>query len=162
MRILTLKIRIWRLKVGVLVYNILYYWVLKIKSFSQALSVLLNLVLCGSCFNLCICFFFSGKTFDNGKSTISTKGTICGGKAVGISVDVNVFQPHILAANLAHAIGHNVGFSHDALDPTYGSSAMCSCPDWHGCLMRPSIIGEEGIWIYFFCNFTNFFGPISI
>lgn len=32
-------------------------------------------------------------------------GTICGGKAVGISVDVNVFQPHILAANLAHAIG---------------------------------------------------------
>jgi len=52
-----------------------------------------------------IASFCSGKTFDNGKSTISTKGTICGGKAVGISVDVNVFQPHILAANLAHAIG---------------------------------------------------------
>ena len=46
-----------------------------------------------------------GKTFDNGKSTISTVGTICGGKAVGISVDVNVFQPHIVAANLAHSIG---------------------------------------------------------
>ena len=52
-----------------------------------------------------IFFLFSGKTFDNGKSTISTVGTICGGKSVGISVDVNVFQPHILAANLAHSIG---------------------------------------------------------
>ena len=48
---------------------------------------------------------YRGKTFDNGKSTISTVGTICGGKAVGISVDVNVFQPHIVAANLAHSIG---------------------------------------------------------
>ena len=55
--------------------------------------------------NVQLLLFCSGKTFDNGKSTISTKGTICGGKAVGISVDVNVFQPHILAANLAHAIG---------------------------------------------------------
>ena len=49
--------------------------------------------------------FFRGKTFESGKSTISTVGTICTGKSVGISVDVNVFQPHILAANLAHAIG---------------------------------------------------------
>ena len=51
------------------------------------------------------CIDCRGKTFDNGKSTISTVGTICGGKAVGISVDVNVFQPHIVAANLAHSIG---------------------------------------------------------
>ena len=55
--------------------------------------------------NLFIFIFFRGKTFDSGKSTISTVGTICTGKSVGISVDVNVFQPHILAANLAHAIG---------------------------------------------------------
>ena len=85
---------------------------------------------------------FSGKTFDNGKSTTSTTGTICGGKAVGISVDVNVFQPHILAANLAHAIGHNVGFRHDMVEPSYSTSSQCTCPDWHGCLMRQSIIGK--------------------
>ena len=40
-------------------------------------------------------------------------GTICAGKAVGISVDIDIFEPHILAANLAHAIGHNLGFRHD-------------------------------------------------
>ena len=28
-------------------------------------------------------------------------------------MDINPFEPHILAANLAHAIGHNMGFSHD-------------------------------------------------
>ena len=38
---------------------------------------------------------------------------MCTGKAAGISVDINPFEPHILAANLAHAIGHNIGFSHD-------------------------------------------------
>ena len=32
---------------------------------------------------------------------------------MGISVDVNPFEPHILASNLAHAIGHNLGFGHD-------------------------------------------------
>ena len=102
--------------------------------------------------------FFSGKTFDNGKSTISTIGSICGGKAVGISVDVNVFQPHILAANLAHAIGHNLGFRHDTMDSSYGTSATCTCPDWHGCLMRQTIIGEEGIQPYKFssCSMQQF------
>ncbi len=40
-------------------------------------------------------------------------GTICADKAVGVSVDIDVFEPHILAANLAHAIGHNLGFGHD-------------------------------------------------
>ncbi len=56
---------------------------------------------------------FSGQRFDNGRSTIATVGTICADKAVGVSVDIDVFEPHILAANLAHAIGHNLGFGHD-------------------------------------------------
>jgi hypothetical protein len=59
---------------------------------------------------------FSGQTFENGRSTIATVGTICAGKAVGISVDINVYEPHILAANLAHAIGHNLGFHHDSME----------------------------------------------
>ena len=57
--------------------------------------------------------FFRGQTFKNGRSTIATQGKICTGKSAGISVDINPFEPHILAANLAHAIGHNMGFSHD-------------------------------------------------
>lgn len=56
---------------------------------------------------------FSGQRYEGGRSTVSTVGTICAGKAVGISVDIDVFEPHILAANLAHAIGHNLGFRHD-------------------------------------------------
>ena len=58
-------------------------------------------------------FNFSGQTFKNGRSTTATSGKMCTGKAAGISVDINPFEPHILAANLAHAIGHNIGFSHD-------------------------------------------------
>ena len=59
---------------------------------------------------------FSGQTFKNGRSTIATQGKICTGKSAGISVDINPFEPHILAANLAHAIGHNMGFTHDRME----------------------------------------------
>ena len=58
-------------------------------------------------------FIYRGQTFKNGRSTIATQGKICTGKSAGISVDINPFEPHILAANLAHAIGHNMGFTHD-------------------------------------------------
>ena len=55
-------------------------------------------------------------------------------------------------------VGHNVGFRHDSLDSSFGNSASCSCPDWHGCLMRQSIIGEEGIQPYKFstCSMQQF------
>ena len=55
--------------------------------------------------------------------------------------------------------GHNVGFKHDSMDTILSStSGMCSCPDWHGCLMRQSIIGEEGIQPYKFstCSKNQF------
>ena len=55
--------------------------------------------------------------------------------------------------------GHNVGFKHDSMDTILSStSGMCSCPDWHGCLMRQSIIGEEGIQPYKFstCSMQQF------
>ncbi len=76
-----------------------------------------------------------GQTFENGRSTIATVGTICAGKAVGISVDINVFEPHILAANLAHAIGHNLGFHHDSMEGKPGKlfyfKPSC-CRAFHG------------------------------
>ena len=67
----------------------------------------------------------TGRGFENGRSTVSTVGSICGGKAVGISVDIDIFEPHILAANLAHAIGHNLGFRHDG--DVQASGGRCGC-----------------------------------
>ncbi len=84
-------------------------------------------------------------------------GTICAGKAVGISVDIDVFEPHILAANLAHAIGHNLGFRHDQEGAGMGAG-RCGCQDWHGCIMWPTVVGQEGIQPYKFsaCSAQQF------
>ena len=104
--------------------------------------------------------------YSSGRSTIATVGTICANKAVGISVDINPFEPHLLAANLAHSIGHNLGLTHDPSDLGRGMSSVsglgmsdgCSCSDWHGCIMRASVIGEEGIQPYKFstCSKNQF------
>ena len=72
---------------------------------------------------------FRGQTFKNGRSTIATQGKLCTGKSSGISVDINPFEPHILAANLAHAIGHNMGFSHDRID---GKSHLMAAFEYSG------------------------------
>lgn len=59
-------------------------------------------------------FNFRGRnSFSRGETTTASVGRICTERSVGISVDVNPFEPHILASNLAHAIGHNLGFGHD-------------------------------------------------
>lgn len=57
--------------------------------------------------------FYSGETFAGGESGISAPETVCTPKAVGISVDVNVYEPHLLAGTMAHMIGHNIGMGHD-------------------------------------------------
>ena len=63
------------------------------------------------------------------------------------------------------SIGHNLGLSHDPADLRRGvmSSGLsmsndCSCSDWHGCIMRASVIGEEGIQPYKFstCSKNQF------
>lgn len=39
-----------------------------------------------------------------------------------------------------------------------GQSNICGCQDWHGCIMRPSVIGDEGIQPYKFsaCSSEQF------
>ena len=39
--------------------------------------------------------------------------TVCSQRSVGISVDLNTYEPHLLAGTMAHMIGHNIGMGHD-------------------------------------------------
>lgn len=123
---------------------------------------------------------YSGETFAGGEAGVATPDTVCTNKAVGISVETNVYEPHLLAGTMAHMIGHNVGMSHDdgrklitsfvylcilpnlmvrlkaptnRLDffPLYPNVGdECVCRDWHGCIMAQSIVGLENVQPYKF------------
>lgn len=54
-----------------------------------------------------------GETFKGGESGIAMPDVICNHKSVGISVDLNTYEPHLLAGTMAHMIGHNLGMAHD-------------------------------------------------
>ncbi|KAK0079676.1 hypothetical protein PV326_008608, partial [Microctonus aethiopoides] len=55
----------------------------------------------------------TGETFHGGESGMAVPETVCSPRSVGISVDLNTYEPHLLAGTMAHMIGHNIGMRHD-------------------------------------------------
>ncbi|XP_060833898.1 disintegrin and metalloproteinase domain-containing protein unc-71 isoform X4 [Rhopalosiphum padi] len=94
----------------------------------------------------------TGEYFVGGETGMAIHGTVCTAKSVGISVDVNAYEPHIIAGSMAHMIGHNVGMGHD------DKREECYCRDWHGCIMQQSIVGMENIQPYKFsdCSLNDY------
>ncbi|XP_043258966.1 disintegrin and metalloproteinase domain-containing protein unc-71 [Colletes gigas] len=88
----------------------------------------------------------TGETFSGGESGVAALSTICKQQSVGISVDLNSYEPHLLAGTMAHMIGHNIGMVHD------DKRKECDCRDWHGCIMSQSIVGLDNIQPYKFSN----------
>uniref|UniRef100_A0A0K8T3Q2 Disintegrin and metalloproteinase domain-containing protein 11 n=1 Tax=Lygus hesperus TaxID=30085 RepID=A0A0K8T3Q2_LYGHE len=94
----------------------------------------------------------TGDNFKGGEAGISVPDVVCTPKSVGISVDVNPYELHLLAGTMAHMIGHNIGMSHD------GGREECVCRDWHGCIMAQTIVGQENVQPYKFseCSRTDY------
>ncbi|KAI4494456.1 hypothetical protein M0802_008948 [Mischocyttarus mexicanus] len=86
----------------------------------------------------------TGETFLGGESGMAAPQTVCSKKSIGISVDLNTYEPHLLAGTMAHMIGHNIGMAHD------DGRSDCSCHDWHGCIMAQSIVGLQNVQPYKF------------
>ncbi|XP_045542870.1 disintegrin and metalloproteinase domain-containing protein 11 isoform X1 [Papilio machaon] len=100
----------------------------------------------------------TGLTFPGGESGISVPDTMCTPKSVGISVDTNTYEPHLLAGTMAHMIGHNIGMGHD------DGREQCFCRDWHGCIMAQSIVGLENVQPYKFsdCSKNDYINELRI
>lgn len=100
----------------------------------------------------------TGETFHGGEAGMAVPETVCTSKSVGISVDINTYEPHLLAGTMAHMIGHNIGMGHD------DGREECFCRDWHGCIMAQSIVGQENVQPYKFseCSRSDYIDALRI
>ncbi|XP_076169368.1 disintegrin and metalloproteinase domain-containing protein mind-meld isoform X5 [Ptiloglossa arizonensis] len=94
----------------------------------------------------------TGEIFAGHESGVAVSSTICSPKSIGISVDLDIYEPHLLAGTMAHMIGHNIGMDHD------DDRKECVCRDWHGCIMARSIVGSQNVQPYKFseCSKTDY------
>nr|XP_018902023.1 PREDICTED: disintegrin and metalloproteinase domain-containing protein 12 [Bemisia tabaci] len=93
----------------------------------------------------------TGEIFTTGEAGMSVPDHVCTAKAIGISVDIDTYEPHLLAGTMAHMIGHNLGMTHD------DGRENC-CRDWHGCIMAQSIVGLHDVQPYKFseCSLADY------
>ncbi|XP_069167754.1 disintegrin and metalloproteinase domain-containing protein 23 isoform X6 [Procambarus clarkii] len=82
----------------------------------------------------------TGEQFQSGESGMGVPNSICTPKAAGISVDLNVYEPHLVASTMTHMIGHNLYMKHDD-----GRGPNCYCQDWHGCIMSKNVVGQDNV-----------------
>lgn len=110
--------------------------------------------------------------------------TVCTAKSVGISVDINPYEPHLVAGTMAHMIGHNIGMGHDDGRKLNATSHFffffhfitflcvclvltgeeCHCGDWHGCIMSQSIVGLDAVQPYKFseCSLADYIDTLRV
>ncbi|CAG0885167.1 unnamed protein product [Darwinula stevensoni] len=88
----------------------------------------------------------TGLKFSMGDTGMSVPDSICTSRGAGISVDINIYEPHVTASTMAHMIGHNMGMTHD------DNRENCKCKSWHGCIMSKTIVGDEYIQPYTFSD----------